>query len=78
MRQMIHDKCSHQIYSVDLQLENDHSHDQVQMWIYVTIYICIRITKLQSHPGRRDDKSEVSFGPRVFVITDLVHFNSRE
>ena len=29
MRQLNHDKCSHQTYSVDLQQDNDHSHDQV-------------------------------------------------
>ena len=26
---MNHDKCSHQTYSVDLQQEDDHSHNQV-------------------------------------------------
>ena len=34
-----HDKCSHQKYIVDLQPDNDHTHDQVQMWIYVAIYM---------------------------------------
>ena len=28
--EMNHDKCSHQTYSVDLQQDDDHSHDQVQ------------------------------------------------
>ena len=78
MRQLNHEKCNHQTYSVDLQLDNDHHHDQVQMWIYVAIYICIRITKLQLQPGRRDDNNEVSSCPMAFVTTELVHFNSRE
>ena len=29
MRKMNHDKCNHQTYSVDLQQDDDHSHDQV-------------------------------------------------
>ena len=74
MRQMSHDKCSHQTYIADLQLDNDHSHDQVQMWIY----ICIRIKRHQSQPGRRDDKNDISSYPRVFVTTKLVHFSSCE
>ena len=29
MIKMNHDECSHQTYSVDLQQDDDHSHDQV-------------------------------------------------
>ena len=54
------DKCSHQTYSVDLQQDNDHSHDQVHCGSMIQVYTSVTYTLLQSQPGRRGDMSMVS------------------